>query len=120
MSEHNIEKIYNSLELPIGTRLRFRDTLFEVAEANEGRMHPWGCSKCAFNKEGMEEICLIMKCDGCDDCRHDQKYIYFKEVEETKESGGGVTAKTECCSREKTTVSGTQLQHQDLQQILQL
>ena len=119
MKYYDIGAIEDGFELPVGARFLFRDTLFEVVEANEGRMHPWGCSKCAFNKEGMEEICLIMKCDGYDDCRQDKKYIYFKEVEETKESEGGVTAKAECCSREKTTVSGTQLQHQDLQQILQ-
>lgn len=90
MKYYDIGAIEDGFELPIGARFRFRDTLFEVAEANEGRMRPWGCSKCAFNKEGVEEVCLVMKCDGygCD-CRHDQKYIYFKEVEETKESGEG-------------------------------
>ena len=120
MKYYDIGAIEDGFELPVGARFRFRDTLFEVVEANEGRTNPWGCSKCAFNKEGMEEVCLIMKCDGYDDCRQDKKYIYFKEVEETKESGDGVTAKAECCSREKTAASGTQLQRQDLQQILQL
>ena len=87
MKYYDVEAIEKSFELPIGARFRFRDTLFEVAEANEGRMYPWGCSKCAFNKDDAEEICLVMKCDGYDGCRHDQKYIYFKEVEETKEEG---------------------------------
>ena len=119
MKCYDIGAIEDGFELPIGVRFRFRDTLFEVAEANEGRTNAWGCSKCAFNKEGMEEVCFVMKCDGYNH-RHDNKYTYFKEVEETKESGDGVTAKAECCSREKTAASGTQLQRQDLQQILQL
>ena len=90
MKYYDVGAIEKSLELPIGARFRFRDTLFEVAEANEGRMHPWGCSKCALNKEGEEEICLIMKCDGCG-CgyRHDQKFIYFKEVKEAEDEGSG-------------------------------
>lgn len=92
MKYYDVGAIEKSFELPIGARFRFRDTLFEVAEANEGRMHPWGCSKCALNKEGEEEICLIMKCDGYG-CgygyRHDQKFIYFKEVKETEEEGSG-------------------------------
>ena len=81
MKYYDIGAIEDGFELPVGARFRFRDTLFEVAEANEGRTNPWGCSKCAFNKEGMEEVCFVMKCDGYDDCRHDNKYIYFKEVE---------------------------------------
>ena len=120
MKYYDIGAIEDGFELPIGARFHFRDTLFEVVEADEGRTYPWGCSKCAFNKEGAEEVCLIMKCDGYGGSRQDKKYIYFKEVEETKESVDGVTAKAECCSREKTTASGTQLQHQDLRQILQL
>lgn len=81
MSEHNIEKIYNSLELPIGTRLRFRDTLFEVAEIKD---ETWGCSECDFddeNDENKEEICEVMNCN----CRQDKKVIFFKEVEEAEE-----------------------------------
>ena len=90
MKYYDVGAIEKSLELPIGARFRFRDTLFEVAEADEERTNPWGCPKCAFNKEGMEEVCLVMKCDGygCD-YRHDQKFIYFKEVKETEEEGSG-------------------------------
>ena len=82
MKYYDIGAIEDGFELPTGARFRFRDTLFEVVEADEGRTNPWGCSKCAFNKEGTEEVCLVMKCDG-HGCRRDQKYIYFKEV------GGG-------------------------------
>ena len=89
MKYYDAGAIEKSFELPIGARFRFRDTLFEVAEANEERMHPWGCPKCAFNKEGAEEVCLVMKCDGYDGCRHDQKFIYFKEVKEAEEEGSG-------------------------------
>ena len=85
MNKCVIEEIEKGLELPIGTRFYLQDTLFEVAEANEPRTNPWGCSKCAFNEEDKEEICLVMKCDGSDGCRHDQKFIYFEEVEETEE-----------------------------------
>ena len=89
MKYYDVGAIEKSFELPVGTRFRFRDAHFEVAEANEGRMHPWGCPKCAFNKEGVEEVCLVMKCDGYGDYRHDQKFIYFKEVKETEEEGSG-------------------------------
>ena len=85
MNKCVIEEIEKSLELPIGTRFYLQDTLFEVAEVDEGKVQLWGCSKCAFNEEDKEEICLVMKCDGHDGCRHDQKFIYFEEVEETKE-----------------------------------
>lgn len=83
MKYYDIGAIEDGFELPVGARFRFRDTLFEVVEADGGRTNPWGCSKCAFNKEGAEEICLVMKCDGygCG-CRHDQKFTYFKEVGE--------------------------------------
>ena len=67
---------------------------------------PWG----KFSREYPSLMALLME-------RLSEKM--GEEVEETKESEGGVTAKAECCSREKTTVSGTQLQRQDLQQILQ-
>ena len=87
MKYYDVGVIEDGFELPVGARFRFRDTLFEVVEADEERTNPWGCSKCAFNKEGVEEVCLIMKCDGYDDCRQDKKYIYFRGVEETKESG---------------------------------
>ena len=85
MNKCVIEEIEKSLELPIGTSFYLQDILFEVAEANEPRTNPWGCSKCAFNEEDKEEICLVMKCDGSDGCRHDRKYICFKEAEEAKE-----------------------------------
>lgn len=90
MKYYDVGAIEKSFELPIGARFRFRDTLFEVVEADEGRTNPWGCPKCAFNKEGVEEVCLVMKCDGygCG-CRHDQKFIYFKEVKETEEEESG-------------------------------
>ena len=77
MKYYDVGAIEKSLELPIGARFRFRDTLFEVAEANEGRMHPWGCSKCAFPKE---DICEVMNCGRRH--RHDGKCTYFKEIEE--------------------------------------
>ena len=85
MNKCVIEEIEKSLELPIGARFYLRDTLFEVAEVDEGKVQLWGCSKCAFNEEDKEEICLVMKCDGYDGRRHDQKFVYFEEVEETKE-----------------------------------
>ena len=84
MNKCVIEEIEKSLELPIGTRFYLQDTLFEVAEVDEGKVQVWGCSKCAFNEEDKEEICLVMRCDGSDGCRHDRKYICFKEVEETE------------------------------------
>ena len=82
----DIEDFECSIELPIGIRFYFWDHIYEVAELED---EIWGCSKCALNKEGVEEICLIMKCDGYDGCRHDQKYIYFKEVKEAEEEGSG-------------------------------
>ena len=77
-----IEEIEDSLEIPIGTRFYFRNHIYEVAEANEPINNQWDCSECAFNKRDKNEICLVMFCDGY---RHDKKYIYFKEVEETEE-----------------------------------
>ena len=85
MNKCVIEEIEKSRELPIGARFYLRDTLFEVAEVDEGKVQLWGCSKCAFNEEDKEEICLVMKCDGYDGRRPDQKFVYFEEVEETKE-----------------------------------
>ena len=85
MKYYDAGVIEDGFELPVGARFRFRDTLFEVAEVDEGKVQLWGCSKCAFNEGDKEEICLVMKCDGYDGCRHDQKFVYFKEVEETKE-----------------------------------
>ena len=80
MNKCAIEEIYNSLELPIGTKFYFRDRLYEVAELEEEWL--WGCSKCEFDDENKEDICEVMNCNYC---RHDRKYIYFKEAEEAKE-----------------------------------
>lgn len=81
MSRSNIQTLDDSLELPIGARFYFRNSLFEVAEFKE---KGYGCSECAFSrsKRNEEEMCDIVKC-AFD--RHDDKSIYFKEVKETKE-----------------------------------
>lgn len=68
-----IEDIVRSLEFPIGTRFYFKSILLEVAELEDDG---WGCSQCAF--AGEEDLCGVMNCHNC---RHDNKYIYFKEVE---------------------------------------
>ena len=83
MSKHNIEEVYNSLELPIGTRFHFRKVPYEVVELEN---EAWGCSECDFddeNDENKEEICEVMNCN----CRQDKKVIFFKEVGETEEEG---------------------------------
>ena len=77
MNKCVIEEIEKSLELPIGTRFYLQDTLFEVAEVDEGKVQVWGCSKCAFSEE---DICGVMNCDRRH--RHDGKCTYFKEVKE--------------------------------------
>ena len=77
MSEHNIEEIYRSLELPVGTRFHFRNVPYEVAELED---EAWGCSQCAF--AGEEDLCGVMNCHNC---RHDKKFTFFKEVRETEE-----------------------------------
>lgn len=76
-----IEDIVRSLEFPIGTKFYFKNTLLEVAELEDDG---WGCSQCAF--AGEEDLCGVMNCHNC---RHDQKFIYFKEVKETEEEGSG-------------------------------
>ena len=78
MSNYNIEKIYNSLELPVGTRFYFRNVLYEVAELGD---ETWGCPKCGFDNENEREICEVMNCNSC---RYG-KNIYFKEVAEAEE-----------------------------------
>ena len=70
--------IERSLELPIGTRFCFWDSIYEVAELDEGE--EWGCSRCAL--AGEENICEVMNCNHY---RQDKKRIFFKEVEATKE-----------------------------------
>lgn len=78
----SIEKIYNSLELPIGTRFHFRNVPYEVVELEN---EAWGCSECEFddeNDENKEEICEVMNCNY----RQDKKVIFFKEVEEVEEN----------------------------------
>ena len=77
----NIEEIYNSLELPVGTRFLFRNVPYEVVELDD---EAWGCSECEFddeNNENKKEICEVMNCN----CRQDKKVIFFKEVGETGE-----------------------------------
>ena len=78
MNKCVIEEIEKSLELPIGARFYLRDTLFEVAELDEGE--EWGCSRCAL--AGEENICEVMNCNHY---RQDKKRIFFKEVEATKD-----------------------------------
>ena len=80
----NFSGIRRSIELPIGARLYLRGTLLEVVESKNGMA--WDCSKCAFYKNEEKEICHVMKCN---DCRHDKKFIFFKEIEETKEENNG-------------------------------
>ena len=74
----NIEEIYNSLELPVGTRFLFRNVPYEVVELED---EAWGCSECEFDDENKKEICEVMNCNY----RQDKKVIFFKEIEETKE-----------------------------------
>ena len=76
----SIEKIEDSLKLPIGTRFYFKDTLLEVAESEDGR--EWYCAKCALCKNDEAELCQIM---NCDEYRHDDKHTFFKEVKEMRE-----------------------------------
>ena len=70
--------IERSLELSIGTRFHFWDSIYEVAELEEGE--EWGCSRCAL--AGEENICEVMNCNHY---RQDKKRIFFKEVKATKE-----------------------------------
>lgn len=81
MDRSGIEAIESGLDLPIGTRFYFRDNLFEVIELKDGI---WGCPKCAFSsaKRNEEEICEVMNCNAR---RHDDKFVYFREVIEAEE-----------------------------------
>ena len=75
----DIEEIEYSLELSIGTRLYYRNRLYEVVESEEDKFH---CLECVFFKEFFDEpICQINKCFGFE--RHDKKRILFKEVTDT-------------------------------------
>ena len=73
----SIEKIEDSLELPIGTRFYYMGHIYEIVKSDEGR---WGCPKCALFDE--HEICSVMSCDKR--YRHDKKINFFKEVEEVE------------------------------------
>ena len=77
----SLEKIEDSLELPIGSRFYYKGRIYEVAELEE--KWSWGCSKCEFDDDNKEDICEVMNCNYC---RHDKKYIYFKEVKEVEEN----------------------------------
>lgn len=76
MFEQSIER---SLELPIGTRFYYQNRLHEVIESEDRK---WGCSQCAFDNRYDEAICEAMNCNNC---RHDKKIIFFKEVKEIEE-----------------------------------
>ena len=78
------ENVWRSIDLPIGTRFYFKDTLLEVAESEDGR--EWYCAKCALCKNDEAELCQIM---NCDEYRHDDKHTFFKEVKETEEDNNG-------------------------------
>lgn len=83
---YEVEEIAFLLELPIGTRFYFGEQLFEVVESKEGN---FCCSKCAFSKSE-KAFCDVMNCNegakyryGYE--RHDKKYVFIKEVEQSKE-----------------------------------
>ena len=83
---YEVEEIEFQLELPIGTRFYFYNLLYEVVESKEG---DFCCSKCAFC-DSEKALCCVMNCNegaryyyGYE--RHDKKYIFFKEVEQSKE-----------------------------------
>lgn len=69
----SIEKIEDSLELPIGSRFYYKGRIYEVVKSDEGR---WGCPKCALFDE--HEICSVMNCDKR--YRHDKKSISSKKL----------------------------------------
>ena len=75
--------IERSLELSIGTRFCFWDSIYEVAELDEGE--EWGCSRCEL-EECEELLCGIMKYNNY---RKDKKRIFFKKIEATKEKSNG-------------------------------
>lgn len=74
----SIEKIEDSLELPIGTRFYYMGHIYEVIKSDEGR---WGCPECSLFDE--IEICSVMNCDK--QYRRDKKCIFFKKVKEAEE-----------------------------------
>lgn len=73
----SIEKIEDSLELPIGSRFYYMGHIYEVVKSDEGR---WGCPKCALFDE--HEICSVMNCDK--QYRHDKKINFFKKIKEAE------------------------------------
>lgn len=75
---YDFTDIIRSVELSIGTRFYFRDTLYEVALLDEDE---WGCPQCEFDTIYTEAICQVMKCNGY---RQDKKRIFFKKVKENK------------------------------------
>ena len=82
MSPCDIEEIEYSLELPIGTRLHYKNRLLEVVESKEDRFR---CLECALVTEFMDEPgCQISRCFSFE--RRDGKRILFKEVKEIEES----------------------------------
>lgn len=81
MSPCDIEETEYSLELPIGTRLYYKNHLLEVVESEEDKFR---CLECALVTEFMDEPgCRISSCFGFE--RHDRKRIILKEVKETEE-----------------------------------
>ena len=67
----SIEKIEDSLKLPIGTRFYYMGHIYEIVKSDEGR---WGCPKCALFDE--IEICSVCNCDRR--YRHDKKNQFLQ------------------------------------------
>ena len=74
-----VEKIEDSLKLPIGTRFYYMGHIYEIVKSDEGRR---SCPKCALFDE--IEICSVCNCDRR--CRHDKKIDFFEEVKEVEEN----------------------------------
>ena len=73
----DIEEIKYSVELPIGTRFYYWNSLLEVVETDGDPF--CRCLKCKFQKGILvTAICYVMNCDKSE--RHDGKYVYFKKV----------------------------------------
>lgn len=83
------------IELTVGTRFYYNSELCEVSSEQ-----CWHCTGCVFNDDLAS--CRMFVCEQA--TRHDGMGVFAKRVER----------------QAKTTVSGAQLQHQDLRQILQL
>ena len=82
MNHCGIEEIEYSLELPIGTRFYFRDSLFEAVGSEESE---YCCEKCAFYKKKEDKMCQVMNYFS-----RDQKiYFFFKEVTEAGGQNNG-------------------------------